>query len=82
MIGAAPPERAGAAAGISETGSELGGALGIAIMGSLVTAVYGNAFAQDTLVKAVELTAAISAAMVIAMAVAIVMVLRPARATA
>ena len=82
VIGAAPPERAGAAAGISETGSELGGALGIAIMGSLVTAVYGSAFAQDTLVNAVELTAAISAAMVIAMAVAIVTVLRPAQATA
>ena len=51
-------------------------------MGSLVTAVYGSAFAQDTLIKAVELTAAISAAMVIAMAMAIVMVLKPARVAA
>jgi DHA2 family multidrug resistance protein-like MFS transporter len=82
VIGSAPPERAGAAAGISETGSELGGALGIAIMGSLVTAVYGSAFAPETLAKAVELTAAISAAMVIVMAVAIMSVLRPARAAA
>ncbi len=40
VIGAAPPERAGAAAGISETSSELGGALGIAILGSIGTAVY------------------------------------------
>jgi DHA2 family multidrug resistance protein-like MFS transporter len=40
IIGAAPPERAGAAAGISETSSELGGALGIAILGSVGTAVY------------------------------------------
>jgi DHA2 family multidrug resistance protein-like MFS transporter len=40
IVGAAPPERAGAASGISETGTELGGALGIAILGSLGTAVY------------------------------------------
>jgi DHA2 family multidrug resistance protein-like MFS transporter len=40
MLAAAPPERAGAAAGISETSSELGGALGIAVLGSVVTAVY------------------------------------------
>src|SRR6266446_6203011 len=35
IVGAAPPERAGAASAISETGSELGGALGIALLGSL-----------------------------------------------
>jgi MFS transporter, DHA2 family, multidrug resistance protein len=40
ILGVAPPERAGAAAGISETSSELGGALGIAILGSVGTAVY------------------------------------------
>ena len=40
IIGAAPPERAGAAGAVSETGSELGGALGIAILGSIGTAVY------------------------------------------
>ena len=40
MVGAAPPERAGAAAGISETSSEFGGALGIAILGAIGTAVY------------------------------------------
>jgi MFS transporter, DHA2 family, multidrug resistance protein len=40
MVGAAPPERAGAASGISETSSELGGALGIAVLGSICTAVY------------------------------------------
>jgi DHA2 family multidrug resistance protein-like MFS transporter len=43
MMGAAPPERAGAAAGISETSSEFGGALGIAVLGAVGTAVYrGN----------------------------------------
>jgi DHA2 family multidrug resistance protein-like MFS transporter len=40
IIGAAPPERAGAAAAISETGSEMGGALGIAVLGSIGTAIY------------------------------------------
>ena len=40
VVGAAPPERAGAASAISETGSELGGALGIAVLGSIGTAVY------------------------------------------
>jgi DHA2 family multidrug resistance protein-like MFS transporter len=40
VIGTAPPERAGNASGISETGAELGGALGIALLGSLGTAVY------------------------------------------
>jgi MFS transporter, DHA2 family, multidrug resistance protein len=40
IVGSAPPERAGAASAISETGAELGGALGIAILGSIGTAVY------------------------------------------
>jgi MFS transporter, DHA2 family, multidrug resistance protein len=40
VVGSAPPERAGAASAISETGAELGGALGIAVLGSLALAVY------------------------------------------
>jgi MFS transporter, DHA2 family, multidrug resistance protein len=40
IVGAAPPERAGSAAALSETGAELGGALGIAVLGSIGTAVY------------------------------------------
>ena len=40
IVGSAPPERAGAASGISETSAELGGALGIAVLGSIGTAVY------------------------------------------
>ncbi len=46
VVGAAPPERAGAAAAISETSAELGGALGIAILGSIGTAVYRRAMAD------------------------------------
>ena len=40
IVGTAPPERAGAASSISETSTELGGALGIAILGSIGAAVY------------------------------------------
>ena len=40
IVGTAPPDRAGAASAISETGSEFGGALGIAILGSIGIAVY------------------------------------------
>ena len=40
IIGAAPPERAGAASAISETSAEFGGALGIALFGSIGVAVY------------------------------------------
>ncbi len=40
VVSTAPPERAGAASAISETGLEFGGALGIAVLGSLGMAVY------------------------------------------
>jgi MFS transporter, DHA2 family, multidrug resistance protein len=46
IVGSAPPEQAGAASGISETGAELGGALGIAIMGSVGVAIYRGELAQ------------------------------------
>jgi DHA2 family multidrug resistance protein-like MFS transporter len=40
IVGSAPPERAGAASGISETAAELGGALGISVLGSIGVALY------------------------------------------
>ncbi|TDQ51637.1 MFS transporter [Actinorugispora endophytica] len=40
IMTAAPPERAGSASAVSETAYELGGALGIAVLGSVLTAVY------------------------------------------
>ena len=43
MLGAIPPERAGAAAAMNETVTELGGALGMAVMGSIGAAVYRHA---------------------------------------
>jgi DHA2 family multidrug resistance protein-like MFS transporter len=47
VVGTAPPERAGAASAISETGAELGGALGLAILGSFGAAVYRSQVAAD-----------------------------------
>jgi DHA2 family multidrug resistance protein-like MFS transporter len=45
-IGAAPPERAGAASAITETSAEFGGALGIAVLGVIGTAVYRGQMAE------------------------------------
>lgn len=42
IVGAARPDRAGAAAALSETSSELGGALGIALLGSVGVSLYGR----------------------------------------
>jgi DHA2 family multidrug resistance protein-like MFS transporter len=54
-VSSAPPERAGAASGISETSSELGGALGIALLGTVGAAVYrAETGGPDTLGGAVE----------------------------
>lgn len=76
IIGSAPPERAGAAAGLSETVAEFGGAVGIAIFGSLGIAIYRGAMAagvpggvpleaaaaaRDTLGAAVEVAARLPA---------------------
>jgi MFS transporter, DHA2 family, multidrug resistance protein len=47
IVGAAPEERAGAASGISETGAELGGALGLAILGSIGVAIYRGGLAAS-----------------------------------
>ena len=43
VVGAAPPERSGSAAALSETVQELGIAAGVAILGSLTTALYRSA---------------------------------------
>jgi DHA2 family multidrug resistance protein-like MFS transporter len=63
IVGSAPPEQAGAASGIAETSSELGGALGIALFGSFGTVIYranlpdGISAQTDTLAGAVALAA-------------------------
>ncbi|MFD0904812.1 MFS transporter [Actinomadura sediminis] len=40
IVAAAPPERAGSASALSETGSEFGGAVGVALLGSIGAAIY------------------------------------------
>lgn len=49
IIASAPPERAGTASGTAETGSELGLALGVGILGSVGTAVYRSQVTADSL---------------------------------
>lgn len=60
IVGAAPPERAGAASAISETCAEFGGALGIAVFGSIGVAVY-RAMMPDALPAGVGAEAAVAA---------------------
>jgi DHA2 family multidrug resistance protein-like MFS transporter len=40
IISSAPPEKAGAASALAETGAEFGGAVGIAVFGSIGVAIY------------------------------------------
>jgi len=47
IIGSAPPEKAGSAGGLSQTSSEFGFALGLAVLGSISTAVYRNRMADS-----------------------------------
>ena len=60
VVGSAPPERAGAASGISESAFELGGALGISILGSIGIAIYRRDVA-DALPAGVPAEAAVVA---------------------
>ncbi|ASR36351.1 MFS transporter [Prauserella marina] len=46
VVGSAPEEKAGSAAATSETAGELGGALGVATLGSVGVAVYQNQMAD------------------------------------
>ncbi|MEV6970832.1 MFS transporter [Hamadaea sp. NPDC051192] len=46
-VGAVPAERAGASSALMETATEFGGALGIAILGSVATAVYRAQLSDD-----------------------------------
>ena len=62
IVGSAPPERAGAASAVSETGNELGNALGIALLGSIGVAVYRGAMADGLPAGAAGLLAPADAA--------------------
>ncbi|WP_025274749.1 MFS transporter [Haloglycomyces albus] len=60
ILSSVPGNRAGSASAISETSYELGGALGVAILGSVATAVYQSRLAsapdaaRETLAEALE----------------------------
>jgi DHA2 family multidrug resistance protein-like MFS transporter len=79
-VGSAPPERAGAASGISETSSELGGALGLAILGAVGAAVYRGRTA-DSVSPAVPADAASTASDTLAGAVRVADGLPPLQRT-
>lgn len=49
VMSAAPPEKAGAASGISETSFEFGAAAGVAVLGSIVTALYRTRLSETGL---------------------------------
>ena len=70
IVGSAPPERAGAASGMSETFFELGGALGISILGSVGVAIYRAGIA-DRLPDSVPAAAADAARDTLGAAVAV-----------
>ncbi|MCP2340701.1 MFS transporter [Actinomadura rupiterrae] len=55
VVGSVPPERAGSAASMSETGNYLGGSLGFAVLGVLAAVVYrdGTDGTSDSLAGAV-----------------------------
>ncbi|MBN9746465.1 MFS transporter [Amycolatopsis sp. A1MSW2902] len=48
ILSAAPPERAGMASAMAETSAEFGGAMGIALLGSIGAAVYRAAMPSDS----------------------------------
>jgi DHA2 family multidrug resistance protein-like MFS transporter len=58
IISAAPAERAGNAAAIEETAYELGGGLGVAVLGSILAAVYTDALGAVPGVGATGMAAA------------------------
>ncbi|MGI5341798.1 hypothetical protein ACQEVS_32515 [Streptomyces sp. CA-181903] len=47
VIATAPADRAGSVSGLSQTATEFGGAFGIAVLGSIGTAVYRHDMARD-----------------------------------
>lgn len=46
IMGSLPPEKSGVGSAMNDTTREVGGALGVAIMGSVTTALYGSQFAS------------------------------------
>jgi DHA2 family multidrug resistance protein-like MFS transporter len=86
VVGSAPPERAGAASALSETSSELGVALGVAVFGSVAVAVSRSRLAdgaplEEALTGGLTAGAAIAAGAVAVLAGLAVVLLRHLRPT-
>jgi MFS transporter, DHA2 family, multidrug resistance protein len=86
MSSSAPPERAGAASALNETSSELGGALGIALLGSLAAAIFGpgtigaaagDPAAREAFTTALHASAGVAAVLVAVAAAALVCIREP-----
>jgi DHA2 family multidrug resistance protein-like MFS transporter len=71
VIRAAPPSKAGAASAASETSNEFGGALGLAILGSVGTAVYRSGMSSSSDLSGVDASATEVAGDTLAGAVAV-----------
>jgi DHA2 family multidrug resistance protein-like MFS transporter len=71
VIRAAPPSKAGAASAASETSNEFGGALGLAILGSVGTAVYRSGMSSSSDLSGLDASATEVAGDTLAGAVAV-----------
>lgn len=58
VLTAVPPEKAGAASAISETGADIGGSFGVAILGSIGVAIYRRSLALPVGIDPAEGSAA------------------------
>jgi len=48
IMGSLPPDKAGVGSAMNDTTREIGGAMGVAVMGSVTTALYGDRLASST----------------------------------
>ncbi len=82
MVTAAPESKAGAVASLSETSNEFGGALGIAVLGSLTTLVYraqggsGEALGAEAFRAGLSVVGFVTAGITLALAVLAFVVFR------
>ena len=58
IMGSLPREKAGVGSAVNDTTREIGGALGVAILGSILAASYSAAAGASTVVKALDATGA------------------------
>ena len=53
IMGSLPPERAGVGSAVNDTTREIGGALGVAILGSITSATYAASMTEPTSIATV-----------------------------